>query len=110
MTSKKATLHQTHGRSAQLARNEDMSGILTTCRFERVTGKPAHPLLRRGVFYTHRDLTEILDCYEKGQPFYLYTGRVGYLLSLNSIFFLTVRREQGGGRGKVFDFLMVVGI
>jgi len=44
-------------------------------RFERVTGKPAHPLLRRGVFYTHRDLTEILDCYEKGQPFYLYTGR-----------------------------------
>ena len=23
-----------------------------------------------------RDLTEVLDCYERGQPFYLYTGRV----------------------------------
>ena len=35
-----------------------------------------HPLLRRHVFYAHRDLQEILDCYEKGSPFYLYTGRV----------------------------------
>lgn len=52
------------------------------CRFERLTGKKAHPLLRRGIFYTHRDLDEILNCYEKGQPFYLYTGRVGHQLSI----------------------------
>lgn len=25
----------------------------------------------------HRDLEDILDAYEKGEPFYLYTGRVG---------------------------------
>ncbi|WWD21463.1 tryptophan-tRNA ligase [Kwoniella shandongensis] len=44
-------------------------------RFERVTGHKPHPLLRRGTFYSHRDLHFILDRYEKGQPFYLYTGR-----------------------------------
>lgn len=44
-------------------------------RIERLTGKPAHPFLKRGIFFAHRDLAEILDCYEKGIPFYLYTGR-----------------------------------
>lgn len=34
-----------------------------------------HPLLSRGVFYSHRDLDWILDEYEKGNPYYLYTGR-----------------------------------
>ena len=46
-------------------------------RVERVTGVKAHPFLRRGIFFAHRDLEDILDAYEKGQPFYLYTGRVG---------------------------------
>ena len=50
-------------------------------RIERLTGKPAHPFLKRGVFFAHRDLHEVLDAYEKGQPFYLYTGRVGFLCS-----------------------------
>jgi len=45
-------------------------------RIEKVTGKPAHPFLKRGIFFAHRDLVDILDCYEKGIPFYLYTGRV----------------------------------
>lgn len=44
-------------------------------RIEKVTGKPAHPLLKRGIFFSHRDLNTILDLYEKKQPFYLYTGR-----------------------------------
>jgi tryptophanyl-tRNA synthetase len=44
-------------------------------RMERLTGKPAHPWLRRGMFFSHRDFELILDAYEKGQPFYLYTGR-----------------------------------
>jgi len=44
-------------------------------RFERLTGKPPHRLLRRGIVFSHRDLTLILDKYEKGLPFYLYTGR-----------------------------------
>ncbi len=34
-----------------------------------------HPLLTRGVFYSHRDLNWILDEYEKGNDFFLYTGR-----------------------------------
>nr|CDS26036.1 tryptophanyl tRNA synthetase [Hymenolepis microstoma] len=44
-------------------------------RFEKVTGKPVHHLIRRGIFFAHRDLEHILDMYEKGKPFYLYTGR-----------------------------------
>jgi len=44
-------------------------------RIERLTGVPAHPFLKRGVFFAHRDLKEILDAFEKGRPFYLYTGR-----------------------------------
>ncbi len=34
-----------------------------------------HKLLRRGIFFAHRDLDWILDMYEKGEKFYLYTGR-----------------------------------
>lgn len=45
-------------------------------RMERLTGVPAHPFLKRRVFYAHRDLAALLDAYEKGEPFYLYTGRV----------------------------------
>ncbi len=34
-----------------------------------------HPLLRRNVFYSHRDLPWLLDRYDKGQSFFMYTGR-----------------------------------
>ena len=34
-----------------------------------------HFMLRRGVFFAHRDLGWILDKYEKGEKFFLYTGR-----------------------------------
>lgn len=44
-------------------------------RMEKLTGKRAHHFLRRGIFFSHRDLHLLLDLYEKGQPFYLYTGR-----------------------------------
>lgn len=44
-------------------------------RFENVTGKKAHPLLRRGKFFSHREFDQILTLYEQGKPFYLYTGR-----------------------------------
>ncbi|KAB0799029.1 hypothetical protein PPYR_06909 [Photinus pyralis] len=44
-------------------------------RFEKVTGKPVHHLLRRGIFFSHRDMHSILNQYEAGKPFYLYTGR-----------------------------------
>lgn len=44
-------------------------------RIERLTGKRPHRFLRRGIFFSHRDMNLILDAYEKGQSFYLYTGR-----------------------------------
>jgi len=34
-----------------------------------------HAMLRREVFYSHRDLNWIIDEYEKGNEFILYTGR-----------------------------------
>ncbi|KAK1760525.1 hypothetical protein QBC47DRAFT_396519 [Echria macrotheca] len=44
-------------------------------RFERVTGKKPHRFLRRGIVFSHRDFEAILDRYERGEPFFLYTGR-----------------------------------
>jgi tryptophanyl-tRNA synthetase len=44
-------------------------------RFEKITGHRPHILLRRGMFFSHRDLDRILDRYEAGKPFFLYTGR-----------------------------------
>ncbi|XP_052174981.1 tryptophan--tRNA ligase, cytoplasmic isoform X1 [Diospyros lotus] len=44
-------------------------------RVHRLTSRPPHVFLRRGVFFAHRDFNEILDAYERGDKFYLYTGR-----------------------------------
>ncbi|XP_046736121.1 tryptophan--tRNA ligase, cytoplasmic [Diprion similis] len=44
-------------------------------RFEKLTGKKPHHWLRRGIFFSHRDVHVILNMYEQGKPFYLYTGR-----------------------------------
>jgi tryptophanyl-tRNA synthetase len=44
-------------------------------RFEQVTNVKAHTWLRRGLFFSNKDLNLILDDYEKGTQIYLYTGR-----------------------------------
>jgi tryptophanyl-tRNA synthetase len=44
-------------------------------RFERLTGHKPHIFLRRGMFFSHREFDKILDRFEQGKPFYLYTGR-----------------------------------
>ena len=44
-------------------------------RIEKATGCRAHPFLRRGMFFAHRELDQIVTAYEKGEKFYLYTGR-----------------------------------
>ncbi|RDW91233.1 hypothetical protein BP5796_02398 [Coleophoma crateriformis] len=44
-------------------------------RFEKVTGHKPHRFMRRGIVFSHRDLHLMLDRYEKGEPFFLYTGR-----------------------------------
>ncbi len=56
-------------------------------RLERILGDAAY-LVRRQVFFSHRDLNLVLDDYEKGKGFFLYTGRgpsgpmhIGHILS-----------------------------
>ena len=44
-------------------------------RFIKVTGHLPHHFIRRGIFFAHRQLNEILDDYEKGLPIFIYTGR-----------------------------------
>jgi tryptophanyl-tRNA synthetase len=44
-------------------------------RVQRLTSRQPHVFLRRSVFFAHRDFNEILDAYERGDKFYLYTGR-----------------------------------
>ena len=44
-------------------------------RFEQLTGKRAHVWLRRGLYFSQKDFSKILDTYEKKEPIYLYTGR-----------------------------------
>lgn len=55
-------------------------------RIKKLAGE-LHPMLRRGIFFAHRDLKWVLDEYEKGNKFFLYTGcgpsgpiHIGHLL------------------------------
>ncbi|MDE1862866.1 MAG: tryptophan--tRNA ligase [Thaumarchaeota archaeon] len=43
-------------------------------RMASITGR-VHPMMNLGYFFSHRDLDRILTEYEKGNKFYLYTGR-----------------------------------
>ena len=43
-------------------------------RIKKFTGD-IHFMLSRGIFFSHRDMKKILDEYEKGNKFFLYTGR-----------------------------------
>ena len=43
-------------------------------KIEKFTNE-SHFMLRRGIFFSHRDLNRLLDDYEKGKQFFLYTGR-----------------------------------
>lgn len=44
-------------------------------RLRKYAGGDLHVMLRRGLFFSHRDLAWVLDEYDKGNKFYLYTGR-----------------------------------
>ena len=43
-------------------------------KLQKITGEE-HFMIRRGIFFSHRDLNIILKNYEKGEEFFLYTGR-----------------------------------
>ncbi len=44
-------------------------------RLRGLAGGELHPLLTRGVYYSHRDLARLLDRHAKGEPFFVYSGR-----------------------------------
>ncbi len=44
-------------------------------RLKRLAGGELHPLLTRGIYYSHRDLASLLDGFEAGRRFFLYSGR-----------------------------------
>ena len=50
---------------------------------ESLIGQKAHHLLRRGIYFAHRDLDEILNTCRQKKPFYLYTGRGPSSLALH---------------------------
>ena len=41
-------------------------------RFERLTNRKIHHFLERDIFYSHRELNEILDLYEQGYEKFKY--------------------------------------
>lgn len=43
-------------------------------KIKKTTGED-HFMLRRGIFFSHRELNRILEDYDKGKKFFLYTGR-----------------------------------
>ena len=51
--------------------------LLTEKLVKKIADKAGyiHPLLKRGHFFSHRDLDFVLNEYDKGNPFVLYTGR-----------------------------------
>lgn len=44
-------------------------------KIHSLTGAKPHRFIRRDIFFCHRDLDVILNRYEQGKLFYLYTGR-----------------------------------
>ncbi len=42
-------------------------------RIKKITGE-IHPYLKREIFFAHRDLEKLLDAYDSGEKFFLYTG------------------------------------
>jgi len=51
------------------------TSYITDDLLKRIPDYRENIFLRRKIFYSHRDLNYILDRFEKGQEFYLYTGR-----------------------------------
>ncbi|SOV24412.1 tryptophanyl-tRNA synthetase [Plasmodium sp. DRC-Itaito] len=52
-------------------------------RIEKLTNNKAHHFIRRGIFFSHRDLDFLLNYYEQHKCFYIYTGRGPSSLSMH---------------------------
>ena len=44
-------------------------------KMEAIIKQPVHYFIRRGIFFSQRDMYNILNLYENKKPFFLYTGR-----------------------------------
>ena len=44
-------------------------------KIRHLAGGELHPLLARGIYYSHRDLAALLEGHAQGRPFFLYSGR-----------------------------------
>jgi len=44
-------------------------------RIAAISGQTPHLFLRRGLFFSHRDLDDLFDAHERGERFYIFTGR-----------------------------------
>ena len=63
-----------YDRLRELFGTQELTGELLA-RIHHLAGGELHPLLQRGVFYSHRDLGALLDGFANGRPFFLYSGR-----------------------------------
>jgi len=63
-----------YDRLRELFGTQELSAELLA-RLRRLAGGELHPLLARGIYYSHRDLAALLDAHEAGEPFFVYSGR-----------------------------------
>jgi tryptophanyl-tRNA synthetase len=63
-----------YARLRELFGTEDLNDELLK-RLGELAGGELPPTLRRGVYYSHRDLALLLDGYARGKHFFLYSGR-----------------------------------
>jgi tryptophanyl-tRNA synthetase len=63
-----------YARLRELFGTEEITPELLT-EIRRLAGGELHPLLARGVYYSHRDVAALLRQFESGHRFFLYSGR-----------------------------------
>jgi tryptophanyl-tRNA synthetase len=63
-----------YARLRELFGTQDLTPELRE-RLRSLAGGDLHPLITRGVYYSHRDLERLLNQYERGERFFLYSGR-----------------------------------
>ncbi len=63
-----------YDRLRQLFGTQELTAELLE-RLRRLAGGELHPLLARGIYYSHRDLVGLLDAFATGRKFFLYSGR-----------------------------------
>ncbi len=63
-----------YDRLRELFGTQELSAELLA-RLRSLAGGELHPLLTRGIYYSHRDLAPLLEAHAAGAPFFVYSGR-----------------------------------